>query len=156
MVKKETELSVLKEIRDCIKGKSPICGDASVANTNTRFIRNADGSFTDKQLSIVWAKEDLPKKMNFNEAQKACKALGEGWRPASDKEMESLIDRSKYNPAIISEAIVLGLKTDYYYWTSTPYAGDSDGAWCVNFNVGIVNYYGKGCGNYVRAVRSSQ
>ena len=151
-IKKETELSVLREIRDYLKG-----GGVSISNpTNVRFIRNSDGSFTDKQLSIIWAKEDFPEKMSFIGAQEACKALGKGWRVASDKEMESLIDRSKYNPAIISDAQILGLKTDDWYWTNVPYAGSSDSAWIVGFRYGSMSCDVKGSNNYVWPVRASQ
>ena len=158
-VAKETVLSVVKELRDSIKELIKLLAGRPVLSTpfeNKRFIQNADGTFTDKKRSIIWAKEDLPTKMTPAEAIEACKKLGPGWVPFSDEEFESIKDRTRYNPAIIPEAEVLGLKTDDWYVTRTPFAGGSDDAWYVLPRGGDVGYYNKGSHGYVRPVRVSQ
>lgn len=159
MVKKETVLSVVQELRDLFKEfvkRIPVTTTPEKPFENKRLVRNSDGNFTDKQRPLIWAKEDLPTKMTPEAAIEACKKLGEGWRPASDKDFESIIDRSRNNPAIIPEAEVLGLKTDGWYVTSTPYAGDSGFAWCVGLGGGGVDYCIKDGKGYVRPVRVSQ
>jgi hypothetical protein len=159
MKKKETVLSVVQELRDLFKEILKRLASGVALNSpleNKRFIRNADGNFTDKQLPLIWAKEDLPSKMTPGAAIEACKKLGDGWYPASDKEFESIIDRSRYNPAIIPEAEVLGLKTDDWYITNTPHAGYPGYAWYVCLEDGNVGYCSKGNCSYVRPVRSSQ
>ncbi len=158
-VAKETVLSVVKELRDSIKELIKLLAGRPILSApfeNKRFIQNADGTFTDKKRSIIWAKEDLPTKMTPAEAIEACKKLGPGWIPFSDEEFESIKDRTRYNPAIIPEAEVLGLKTDDWYVTRTPFAGDSDDAWYVNPRDGNVLFYSKDYHNYVRPVRVSQ
>jgi hypothetical protein len=158
-VAKETVLSVVKELRDSIKELIKLLAGRPILSApfeNKRFIQNADGTFTDKKRSMIWAKEDLPTKMTPAEAIEACKKLGPGWVPFSDEEFESIKDRTRYNPAIIPEAEVLGLKTDDWYVTRTPFAGDSDGAWFVGPRFGDVDYCNKGYHHYVRPVRVSQ
>lgn len=164
MPRKETELSVLKEIRNMIKRTeklniaiTDLQKEIKIIPVNpSRFTRNPDGTITDNQEKIIWTKDDLPTKMTQMQAIEACKKLGEGWRPASDKELESVIDRSRYNPAIIPQAELLGLKTDDWYITNTPYVGDPGYAWFVHFSNGFVNYFVKDFNGYVRPVRSSQ
>ena len=159
VAKKETVLSVVQELRDLFREILKRLPIASVFNTpfeNKRFIRNADGKLIDKQLSLIWAKEDLPTKMTPAAAIEACKKLGEEWRPCTDKEWDSIIDHSRYNPAIIPEAEVLGLKTDDWYVTSTPFAGNPDCAWCVDLKYGRVRFFYEDYRYYVRPVRSSQ
>jgi len=152
--KKETVLSLLKQIKDILlEGRGPV---SKPLFENKRLICNADGNFTDKQLPLIWAKEDLPTKMTQAEAIEACKKLGKGWYSASDKEFESIFDRTRYNPAIIPEAEVLGLKTDDWYVTRTPHAGNPGLAWCVGIKDGVVYYGYKDIKYYVRPVRSSQ
>ncbi|MHB8155056.1 MAG: Lcl C-terminal domain-containing protein [Candidatus Omnitrophota bacterium] len=159
MKNKDTVLSVVQELRDLFKEilKHLSVGVALVKPfENQRLVRNSDGNLADKKFPIVWAKEDLPSKMNTEEAAEACKKLGDGWRPASIAELDSIIDRSRCNPAIIPEAEVLGLKTDDWYLSNTPVAGFPSNVWCVGFHYGFVNFCSKGSKYYVRPVRSSQ
>lgn len=52
----------------------------------------------------------------YEEAEKAIASLGEGWRMPTRKELESLVDTSRYNPAIDTEKYP-DTKSDWY-WTS--------------------------------------
>ena len=159
MKNKDTVLSVVQEMRDLFKEilKHLSVGVALVKPfENQRLVRNSDGNLVDKKFPILWAKEDLPSKMNTEDAAEACKKLGDGWRPASVAELDSIIDRSRCKPAIIPEAEVLGLKTDDWYLSNTPVAGYPSGVWCVGFYGGGVFSSGKGVKYFVRPVRSSQ
>jgi len=159
MKNKDTVLSVVQEMRDLFKEilKHLSAGVALVKPfENQRLVWNFDGNLVDKKFPIVWAKEDLPSKMNTEDAAEACKKLGDGWRPASIAELDSIIDRSRCKPAIIPEAEVLGLKTDDWYLSNTPVAGFPSRVWCVDFYYGDVNGLNKGYKYDVRPVRSSQ
>ena len=115
-----------------------------------RFKLLKDGWVKDNFLGIDWFPED--KKMTWNQAKT------EGINLPTTKQLESLIDRTKFNPAIIEEAKILNLKTDDWYWAEEPYLNPvwSDYAWMVYFDVGIVDGCNKGGTSYVRAVRPSK
>lgn len=157
MKKKETVLSVVQEQRYLLKElikrlfgvtspEKPIC------SKDGRFIRNADGTVTDTQLKLTWY-PTLEKKLTWEEAKKECEKLGS--RLPTTHELFSLIDVNKYSPAIDKE-LFPETKTDDYYWTGDVCPWYTDGARVVAFGFGSVSYNGKGSGNYVRPVRSSQ
>lgn len=102
---------------------------------------------------LMWDKNGSDKEMTFADAEKYCKELTLGgftdWRMPTRPELLTLVDDTKYNPAIKD-----GFKTrSSYYWTSTPYAGGSDGCWVVNFCGGHVYNYNRLSLDYVRPVR---
>ena len=156
---KETVLTVVKELRDSIKELIKLLTGRPVFSAsleNKRLIQNVDGTFADKKIPLVWAKEDLPTKMTPAEAIEACKKLGSEWRPCTNEEWFSIVDYKRHNPAIIPEAEVLGLKTDDWYVSCTPFAGDSGVAWCFGPWDGFVSCSYKDYECYVRPVRVSQ
>jgi hypothetical protein len=79
------------------------------------------------------------------------------WRLPTVKELRSLVDYTRYNPAI---------NTTYFpdtvvssgYWSSTTDANGPAAAWVVDFSYGYYHYDSgsKGNGYYVRAVRGGQ
>ena len=88
---------------------------------------------------------DFPKEMNWEDAKKACEALGQGWKLPSKDELDFLYQNRD----------AIGRFTSRYYWSSTL---DKNGdAWQQHFNSGKQYYVyiknGKGVYN-VRAVRS--
>lgn len=93
--------------------------------------------------------------VNFEAAEKAVAALGPGWRLPTRRELESLVDLSRHDPAI---------DTDQYpdtqskaYWTSTECAWNKSARWVVSFSSGSVNgYHGRSYLACVRAVRAGQ
>jgi hypothetical protein len=89
--------------------------------------------------------------MNWEDAQKYCADQG-GRLPEID-ELASLVDRSKYKPAI--HPIFTDTQSDVY-WSGTTYAVGTGGAWYVYFDDGYVNSDNKSDELYVRPVRSSQ
>jgi hypothetical protein len=73
-----------------------------------------------------------------------CKGIGNGkcgyaghrdWRLPNVKELQSIVDYSKVNPA----SSVPGSTAAEFYWSSSTYAGSPSFAWGVNFNDGNVN-----------------
>ena len=77
------------------------------------------------------------KNVDYATAEKACAALGEGWRLPTRQELESILDLTRHKPAI-DTARFPDTKSDWY-WTSTPYAWSPDFAWFVCFGYGNVD-----------------
>ena len=73
------------------------------------------------------------------------------WRLPNRKELRSIVDYAKYNPAIDTSYFPDTLSS--YYWSSTTGAYGSGNAWYVNFFDGSY-FSNKSNAYYVRAVRS--
>jgi len=105
------------------------------------FIDNGS-TVTDTRTGLVWQKQDDGNTRTWDGALSYCEGLplaGQNdWRLPNIKELESLTDDSRYNPAI--DPVFTGTKLSHY-WSSTTYAYDPNYAWVVNFYDGYV-YYG--------------
>ena len=93
------------------------------------------------------------KRVDFAAAEKAAAELGPEWRIPTDKEWDTVIDRSKYGPAIdtgqVSD-VALG-----WHWTSTPCPWAPESAvFVVGTDYGFVNGNGRYSVCFVRAVRA--
>lgn len=93
--------------------------------------------------------------ITFEAAETECSKLelaGKAdWRMPTREELQTILDLSKYRPAIDGDAFP-GTASDWY-WTSTPCAWSSDRAWIVYFDGGVVSGNNRGSGAFVRAVR---
>jgi len=79
------------------------------------------------------------------------------WRLPTPKELTSIVDYGKYNPAINTNYFPNMVSESSYYWSSTTFANYTDWAWRVNFDDGLVyGLYSKSNNYYVRAVRGGQ
>lgn len=105
-------------------------------------------TWTDPKTGLEWQLE--AKEMPWHKAEAYAKSFGEDWRVPTVDELQTLLDRTKYDPAMRDE---VGFSSSSYYWSSTTYAGDTSGAWGVHFNYGYVNNYDKTGYGYVRCVR---
>jgi hypothetical protein len=90
-------------------------------------------------------------------------ASGKAWRLPNVKELSSLVDRGRLNPAI--DLTAFPAEPGNTYWSSTPNAGSSVSAWGVRFIDGFVyfsigddpfTFHDRSSGHAVRLVRSSQ
>ncbi|MEI7672820.1 MAG: DUF1566 domain-containing protein [Deltaproteobacteria bacterium] len=61
------------------------------------------------------------------------------WRMPNVKELESIVDMGKFNPAISTAWFPNTVSSLYFYWSSTTYGGSDYSAWCVNFFNGDVD-----------------
>ena len=95
-----------------------------------RFEKTEEG--IDNKTNLIWKSEDEPRAFTFDEAIKQAKNTG--WRMPTVDELNSIVDRTKHNPACNS---IFNMSSSSY-WSSSPYANYSDNAWVVNFNNGYV------------------
>ena len=83
---------------------------------------------------------------------------GVAWRLPNVKELASIVDRSKSNPAI--DTVAFPATPNNWFWSSSPSVGRVYGAWLVDFSVGYVGYdvtsETRGDASYVRLVRAGQ
>ncbi|KXJ45856.1 DUF1566 domain-containing protein [Marinobacter sp. Hex_13] len=109
---------------------------------------------TDTKTGLQWTKATVAEDVTFEKAQEAVEALGKGWRLPTVDELFSLVDHSKHEPAIDSDAFP-DTKNDCY-WTSTPCAWNDTAVWVVYFDDGGVYHGHRSSYACVRAVRSGQ
>ena len=143
----------------CIAGL--LCISPSVLAS---FHDNGNGTVSDTSTGLMWQQDtardgggnyDL---MNWEEALAYCEGLSLGghtdWRLPNIKELDFLVDLSRYNPSINTVYFPNTLASNY--WSSTTGADYTDGAWGMYFNGGYVYCYSKSNYYYVRAVRGGQ
>jgi hypothetical protein len=77
------------------------------------------------------------------------------WGLPNVRELHSLIDFGRYNPALPAGHPFTGVQSSHY-WSSTTDANYTDRAWHVNVNVGSVYFVSKGSNLYVWPVRGGK
>jgi hypothetical protein len=101
----------------------------------------------------MWQQATAPGTYNWEEALTYCENLTlpaggySDWRLPNRNELQSIVDYSRFNPAI---------DTNFFSDTAAAYflsSTSSPAAWSVAFNNGTVYYWHKGSRGYVRAVR---
>lgn len=149
---KEAVKSALKEAIELLNEieETSFCQEEAIC---IRFHRLKYGWVLDRLLGIEWGPVSA-KRMNFVDAGKYCADL-DGRLPTS-KELMTLIDHGREQPAIV-EPFVKDTRFDDWYWTGTRCAWkNSTSAWCVSFSYGFVSDGYEGNDRYVRPVRVSQ
>jgi hypothetical protein len=131
---------------------------AAVRSPTQRFVDNGDGTATDTTTWLMWSKENVGGKSNWEKADKACRELALGghkdWRMPTRWELLTLVDDTRRKPAI-DTGFFPNTENDWY-WTSTPAAWDPSCAWVVYFDYGYASGYRRGDDAFVRAVRSAR
>jgi hypothetical protein len=74
------------------------------------------------------------------------------WRMPTAKELQTLVDYGATSGALIDTTWFPNTQASYY-WSSTPFVGDADVAWVVNFYNGSVVNDSRSGSYYVRLVR---
>ena len=152
-----------------ISGYTPIPGEDLYSNmqygveweTNTRFAVDLTGSNVfDTLTGLMWTKNaNIGGTKTWVNAIDFCTNLVYGgysdWRLPNVRELKSLVDLSKYSPALPSGHPFSAVQSGNY-WSSSTYAGYSDRAWYVHLYYGYVNYYYKTGSCYVWPVRSGR
>ena len=122
------------------------------------FIDNGDGTVTDTSTELMWQQETASA-MNWEAAIVYCEGLSlaghNDWRLPTIKELASIVDLAKYNPAIDTGYFPNTVSS--YYWSSTTDAYFTDNAWLVHFGSGHGGHVcHKSDSYYARAVRGGQ
>jgi len=118
------------------------------------FVDNGGGMVTDTKTGFMWQQGEGGS-MSWANALSYCEGLTLGgntdWRLPNIKELESIVDDTRYNPAINS--IFPGTSTEQY-WSSTTGSNEYN-AWYINFLDGYALYTGKSNASHVRCVRGT-
>lgn len=132
------------------------------------LIDNQNGTVTDNATGLVWQQGEAGGYMTWESALSYCEGLSLGgntdWHLPNIKELESLTDDTRYNPAIDTSFFPNAYAN---YWSSTTggsypcWVGPCGGtfnAWYVSFSYGYVDpSSSKGSGHlYVRCVSGRQ
>jgi len=130
-----------------------------VAWPSPRFTDNGD-TVTDNLTGLMWIQNPDATTRNWNDAVDYCSGLGTAghsdWRLPNRFEMESLLDLSKFNPALpAGHPFGAGVQSNWY-WTSTTYAVNTDIAFYVSLSGGFVSGNAKTLATYVWPVRGGQ
>ncbi|NGZ07104.1 MAG: DUF1566 domain-containing protein [Magnetococcales bacterium] len=137
-----------------------------------RFVDLGDGTITDQLTGLTWMKNAncwgsqnwanaLAKVAGLNTGIESCSGYTTGthtdWRLPNRKELRSLIDYGRTEPALPVSHPFLGVNS-YTFWSSTTSAVNTDSAWYVNLPYGHLHYGNKSYSSDMRAwpVRGGQ
>jgi hypothetical protein len=141
-----------------------LCG-AHTAQAQARYSYSADGTeVTDSKTGLVWQRCSAGQSWSAgtstctgtaatytHEAALSFAKTQTGWRLPNVKELSSITDKTRKNPAI--DVTAFPAAPSGFFWTSTPRADDASGAWTVNFDNGFVFSGSRGYTFQVRVVR---
>ena len=141
--------------------------EKGVAWPNPRFTDNSNGTVTDNLTGLIWLKNAEcfgprvwtaaltdANTLNNRECGLTDGSVEGDWRLPNVREMQSLIDYGRYNPALPSGYPFTGAQSEYY-WTSSTYP-DSTYAWIMYLGNGSVGLIDKTPTFYVWPVRGGQ
>lgn len=114
----------------------------------------AGGIVTDTATGLEWQQTHAASTMTWSDAVAYCQNLnlgGTGWRLPSMKELQTIVDETRYSPAIDTTAFP-GTPS-FYFWSSSRLAHYTGFAWFVYFSDGSTSSNGLSNGYHVRCVR---
>lgn len=130
----------------------------------SRFSYSVDGAeVSDSRTGLVWQRCSAGQAWSSStctgtartfthEAALAYTQTQTGWRLPNVKELSSIVDKTKNNPAI--DRTAFPATPSAHYWSSSPYAGSASDAWFVGFGYGSVDFFNYDIVNvHVRLVR---
>ena len=119
------------------------------------FTDNLDGTVTDNATGLMWQQEDDNQARNWESAIEYCEGLNLAgptvWRLPDVKELRSIVDNTRYSPAI-DTGVFPGTNANRY-WSSSTDAYSTYAAWGVGFTNGSDSDVNKTSTYYVRCVR---
>ncbi len=146
----------------------PSTGSAPQANADTSVNPNANATVTDPVTGLTWMRCAMgmtwtgstctgeARTYTFDQANALTGTVtfaGQSdWRLPNIRELQTIVDRSVYNPAI--DFAAFPNTPNVYFWSSTPYAANPDYALPVHFSSGSVDYYPYGCRSCEYAVHA--
>jgi hypothetical protein len=122
------------------------------------YVDNHDGTVSDTSTGLMWQQEIPYIPMTWKQALSYCESLPlagyTDWRLPTKKELRSLVDYSRYKPAI--DTRYFPDTVSLFYWSSTTNAYATYAAWGEHFSDGYDFSSYKSVYNYFRAVRGGQ
>jgi len=148
------------------------CETASItpSTPDSQFTVNGDGTVTDNKTGLMWKQcseglsgASCTGNITTHTWKAALQLAGTSfaghtdWRLPNIKELDSIVERQCYNPAI-NATIFPNTQTGSgaYYWSSTPVTGRTSTAWATEFRDGLRTKNNKTFSYYVRLVRGGQ
>ena len=114
----------------------------------------SNGTVYDTRTQLTWQQSVDAGAYPQANAVTYCAGLslaGGGWRLPTVSELLSIVDRTKYDPAI--DPIAFPSTPAAGFWSSSPYVGSAGNAWNVNFEIGNSYSYAASSARRVRCVR---
>ncbi|MGH8075600.1 MAG: DUF1566 domain-containing protein [Lysobacter sp.] len=108
----------------------------------------------DTRTGLEWTDATASISRPHAEAMAACEAVtiaGGGWRAPTREELLSIVDISRFDPAVDPEAFPFVKPS--WYWSSDAAAWSSASAWGVSFGYGDVYYSPRSSNGFALAVR---
>jgi len=130
--------------------------DSDYSTNQPSYTDNGDGTITDHVTGLIWQKEDDGLSRTWYNAVNYCVNLTladcSNWRLPTKRELISIVDFGKYNPAIDTNFFPNNAP---YYWSSTTSGFSS--AWHISLNNQATHDWSKIFPDtFVRCVRSDQ
>jgi formylglycine-generating enzyme required for sulfatase activity len=123
---------------DATKSNRVRCVRGEAAPPAVRYRPGADGTVLDEATGLTWQRSFDATTHAWSDARSYCGGLslaGGGWRLPNMKELQSLIDDTKVDPAIDVSAFP-GTQGQAF-WSGSPLSGALPDAWFVNFYAGV-------------------
>jgi hypothetical protein len=116
-----------------------------------------NGTVYDSKSKLTWQQTVSSTRYTWAEAKTYCAGVGAslggtGWRVPTIKELQSLVDFSQTAESSIDPNAFPRTPSNWF-WSSSPLAGSSSGAWGVSFYDGYTNFGDVSNASYVRCVR---
>ena len=144
---------------------------AGCAWADAPFTVSADGTeVTDGRTGLVWRRcaesmaatggsctgtaSIFTHEQALVRARDHASSTGVAWRLPNVKELASIADRSKSNPS--TDTVAFPTTPTNWFWSSSPYVGNANTAWVVDFGFGIVGFRDRNVTFPVRLVRAGQ
>jgi hypothetical protein len=138
--------------------------EKGAASPSPRFTNNGDWTVTDNLTGLMWAidasrdnvkltwSNAIAYANNLSLGLDGCGTNYTDWRLPNLNELNSLLDKRNFNPAMPTGHPFLNVKSSYY-WSSTTDASNTDLAWYVYMQYGDASINDKGGSNYIWPVR---
>ncbi len=110
------------------------------------------GTVLDTKTGLTWQRTASAATYTWAAAKAFCPTLGTNWRAPTGRELLTIVDLSKANPAIDTTAFPGA--TGAFLWTATPQAGSApSAAWVVDFSYGATSAFATSSTYNVRCVQ---
>jgi len=152
-------------------GAEQTCKESIISTASeSKFILNNDGTASDNTTGLMWMRCSLGQEWNGNTCSGTAAMLSwadglkaaashefagySDWRLPNKNELESIVESGCFSPSI--NDVVFPATPLAFFWSSSPYAAISEGAWTVDFGYGTVIASVKSGAIHARLVRDEE